>query len=96
MSINPEAVLKERLILSDDATVTVNLVQQATPSDKSAEQNPVKTPAISQGFSTLPGACQNTFVSTVVISMDLAEILQPVKYDEKSIYTTKSEPGERN
>ena len=23
--------------------------------------------------------------------MDLAEILQPVKYDEKSIYTTKSD-----
>ena len=61
---NPEAILKERLIPSDDATVTVNLVQQATPSDKSAEQNPVITPATSQGFLTLPGACQNPLVST--------------------------------
>ena len=68
---------------SDDATVTVNQIQQATPSDKSAEQNPVKTPATSQGFSTLPGACQNPLVSTGLILPDLAQILQPVKHDEK-------------
>ena len=81
---NPEAILKERLMPSDNATVTVNQIQQATPSDKSAEQNPVKTPAPSQGFSTLPGACQNRLVSTGLISPDLAETLQPVKDDEKS------------
>ena len=80
---NPEAILKERLMPSDDATVTVNQIQQATPSDKSTEQNPLKTPATSQGFSTLPGACQNPLVSAALISPDLAEILQPVKYDEK-------------
>ena len=80
---NPEAILKERLMPSDDATVTVNQIQQATPSDKSAEQNPVKTPATSQGFSTLPGACQNPLVSTGLISPDLAEILRPVNHDEK-------------
>ena len=49
---------------SNDATVTVNKVQQATPLDKSAEQNSVITPATSKGFSTLPGACQNPLVST--------------------------------
>ena len=49
---------------SNDATVTVSKVQQATPLDKSAEQNSVITPATSKGFSTLPGACQNPLVST--------------------------------
>ena len=49
-----------------------------------------KTPATSQGFSTLPGAYQNPLGSTGLISMDVAEILQPVKH-EKSKYTTKSD-----
>ena len=80
---NPEAILKERLMPSDDATGIVNQVQQATPPDKSTEQNQAITPATSQGFSTLPGACQNPLVSTGLISPDLAEILQPVKHDEK-------------
>ena len=80
---NPEAILKERLMPSDDATGIVNQVQQATPPDKSTEQNQAITPATSQGFSTLPGACQNSLVSTGLISPDLAEILQPVKHDEK-------------
>ena len=44
---NPEAILKERLMPSDDATVTVNQIQQATPSDKSAKQNSVITLATS-------------------------------------------------
>ena len=68
---------------SDDATATVNQVQPATPSDKSAEQNPIKTPTTSHDFLMLPGACQNPLVSTALISLDLAEILQPVKYNEK-------------
>ena len=68
---------------SDDTTVTVSQVQPATPSDKSAEQNPVITPATWKGFLTLPGACQNLLASTGLISPDLAEILQPVKHDEK-------------
>ena len=80
---NPEAILKERLMPSDDATGIVRQVQQATPSDKSTEQNPAITPATSQGFSTLPGACQNPLVSTRLISPDLAEILRPVNHDEK-------------
>ena len=67
----------------DDATGIVNQVQQATPSDKSTEQNPAITPATSQGFATLPGACQNPLVSTGLISPDLAEILRPVNHDEK-------------
>ena len=33
---NPEAILKERLMPSDDATGIVNQVQQDTPSDKSS------------------------------------------------------------
>ena len=49
---------------SDDGTVTINQVQQAIPSDKSAEQNTVITPETSQGFLTLPGACKNPLVST--------------------------------
>ena len=44
---NPEAILKERLMPLDDATVTVNQIQQATPSDKSAKQNSVITLATS-------------------------------------------------
>ena len=80
---NPEAILKERLVPSDDATGIVNQVQQATPSDKSTEQNQAITPATSPGFSIIPGACQNPLVSTGLISPDLAEILQPVKHDEK-------------
>ena len=80
---NPEAILKERLMPSDDATGIVNQVQQATPSDKSTEQNQAITPATSPGFSIIPGACQNPLVSTGLISPDLAEILQPVKHDEK-------------
>ena len=39
---------------SDDPRVPFNQVQPATPSDKSAKQNPVKTPATSP---TIPGAC---------------------------------------
>ena len=41
--LNPKAILKERLMPSDDATITINQVQPATPSDKLAEQNLVKT-----------------------------------------------------
>ena len=51
--------LRKQLMPSVDATVIINQVQQATPSDKSTEQNPVKTPATSQDSSTFPGACQN-------------------------------------
>ena len=80
---NPEAILKERLMPSDDATGIVNQVQQATPSDKSTEQNQTITPATSKGFSTLPGTCLNPLVPMGLISPDLAEILQPVKHDEK-------------
>ena len=61
---NPEAILKERLMPSDDVTGTANQVQQTTPSDKSAEQNPVIKPATSEGFLTLPGTCKNPLVST--------------------------------
>ena len=60
---NPEAILKERLMPSDDVTFAINQVQPATPSDKSAEQNSVKTPATSQDFPTISGACQNSLVS---------------------------------
>ena len=80
---NPEAILKERLMPSDDATGIVNQVQQDTPSDKSTQQNQAITPATSQGFLTLPRTCLNPLVSTGLISPDLAEILQPVKHDEK-------------
>ena len=52
--------------------------------DKSADQNPVKILTTSQDFSTLPGACQNWLLSPGLILPDLAEILLPVNYDEKS------------
>ena len=56
---------------SDDGTVTINQVQQSIPSDKSAEQNPVITPATSQGFLRLPGACKNPLVSTEFSLLDI-------------------------
>ena len=59
---NPEATLTEKLMPSDGGTVTVSQVQQATTSDKSAEQNAVITPGTSKGFSPLPGACKNPLV----------------------------------
>ena len=82
--LNPKTILKEILMPSDDATITINQVQPATPSYKLAEQNLVKKPTTLQVFSTLPGGCQNPLVSTGLILLDLAEILQPAKYDEKS------------
>ena len=72
-----EVILKKKLMPSAAATSIVNQVQQATPSDKSTEQNPAITPATLQSFSTLPKACQNPLVSTGLIIPDLAEILRP-------------------
>ena len=72
-----EAILKKKLMPSAAATSIVNQVQQATPSDKSTEQNTAITPATLQSFSTLPKACQNPLVSTGLIIPDLAEILRP-------------------
>ena len=63
-------------------TYSINQVQPAMPSDKSAEQNPVIIPATSQDFSTLLGAFKNPLVSAGLISPDIAEILRPVKYEK--------------
>ena len=68
---------------SDDAPVTINQVQQATPSDKSTEQNPVITPANFTRFFNTSWSMTNPLVSTGLTPPYLAEILQLVKYDEK-------------